>query len=244
MFLVFYQSQFEDPFMKTLFAMFTFCLALVTFAVAEDTAPKAHPDTTGWMTLFTGDLADADYNKGVWSINKDGELTATKDEAIWTKTQYERFTLDLEFKTDANANSGVLVYCTDKKNWIPNAIEIQILDDFGSKWKKADPTWRCAAIFGCLAAKKATVKKPGQWNHMTVVCNGKNITVSLNGEVVTELDMLKWTSATTNPDGSKIPDWLSKKPMSQRPTKGYIGLQGKHAGASIFFRNVKIKTAE
>jgi hypothetical protein len=32
--------------------------------------------------------------------------------------------------------------------------------------------------------------------------------------------------------------------MAELPTKGRIGLQGKHAGAPIYFRNVKIKAAE
>jgi len=69
------------------------------------------------------------------------------------------------------------------------------------------------------------------------------ISVVLNGQLVTDIDMKKWTSATKNPDGSEIPAWLSK-PMAELPTKGRIGLQGKHAGAPIYFRNVKIKAAE
>jgi hypothetical protein len=75
---------------------------------------------------------------------------------------------------------------------------------------------------------------------MTITCKGKMIYVMLNGELVTEMDMSKWTSAKTNPDGSEIPSWLST-PFAELPTKGRIGLQGKHAGAPIFFRNVKIK---
>lgn len=66
------------------------------------------------------------------------------------------------------------------------------------------------------------------------------ITVVLNGEKVTEMDMLKWTSAKTNPDGSEIPTWLSN-PLAGLQTRGRIGLQGKHAGAPIYFRNIKIK---
>lgn len=62
----------------------------------------------------------------------------------------------------------------------------------------------------------------------------------LNGELVTELDMALWTSAETNPDGSEIPSWLSK-PLAELPTFGHIGFQGKHAGAPIYFRNIKIK---
>lgn len=62
----------------------------------------------------------------------------------------------------------------------------------------------------------------------------------LNGEMVNKMDMSLWTSAKTNPDGSKIPDWLNK-PLADVPLKGHIGLQGKHAGAPIYFRNIKIK---
>jgi hypothetical protein len=62
----------------------------------------------------------------------------------------------------------------------------------------------------------------------------------LNGEMVTEMNMNLWTSAEKNPDGSEIPSWLST-PFSELPTKGYIGFQGKHGDAQIYFRNIKIK---
>jgi hypothetical protein len=54
------------------------------------------------------------------------------------------------------------------------------------------------------------------------------------------MNMSLWTSAKTNPDGSEIPSWLST-PFAQLATNGRIGLQGKHAGAPIYFRNMKIK---
>ena len=65
----------------------------------------------------------------------------------------------------------------------------------------------------------------------------------LNGELVNELDMAAYTSAETNPDGSEIPAWLST-PLAELPTVGRIGFQGKHAGAPIWFRNMKIKVLE
>lgn len=66
------------------------------------------------------------------------------------------------------------------------------------------------------------------------------IYVMLNGKQVAEMDMSLWTSAETNPDGSEIPSWLST-PFSELATKGAVGLQGKHAGAPIYFRKLKIK---
>lgn len=186
-------------------------------------------NASAWETLFAGDLSDAIAPKGVWSVEY-GVLTASKDECIWTKKEYENFTINLEFKTADGTNSGVIVYCSDVKNWIPNSVEIQIADDFAKKWADSSKTWQCAAIFGRLAPKKSAVKKPGEWNQMTIVCEGQKISVTLNGELVTEMDMAKWTLAKKNPDGSDIPPWLSK-PAAELPTKGHIGLQGKHAGA-------------
>ena len=170
----------------------------------------------------------------------DGVLTASEDQAIWTARDYENFTLDLEFQTAPGTNSGVIVYASDIANWIPNSVEVQIADDFAEEWAKAPATWHCGAVFGHLAPAKSVVKKPGEWNRTTITCLGQKITVILNGERVAEMDMSRWTSARTNPDGSEIPAWMSR-PFAELATKGRIGLQGKHAGAPIFFRNIKIK---
>ncbi|HPO17193.1 MAG TPA: DUF1080 domain-containing protein [Candidatus Hydrogenedentes bacterium] len=213
-------------------------LAISLSAPAAD-APLTHPDTTGWKELFAPDLSNAIKPDGVWSVS-DGELTANKDEAIWTKDEYENFILDLEFKNAEETNSGVIVYCSNFKDWIPNAVEIQIADDFAKKWAESPKSWQCGAIFGHLPASKSMVKKPGEWNHYTIKCVGPKIDVVLNGEHVTSMDMSKWTSAKTNPDGTEIPSWLSK-PKSTLPTKGKIGFQGKHGNAPIWFRNIKIK---
>lgn len=228
--------------MKKYFVAFlVVCLVLPVMVSAQERGANrpAHPDSSEWESLFKADLSNAIFKEGVWTCT-DGVMTASEDEAIWSDKDYENFVLDLEFKTAEGTNSGVIVYCSDMKNWIPNSVEIQIADDFADQWAKSPKTWQCAAIFGHLPASKSMVKKPGEWNKMTVVCRGQRIRVALNGERVTDMDMSKWTSAKTNPDGSEIPEWLST-PFAELPTKGRIGLQGKHAGAPIYFRNVKIR---
>ena len=200
---------------------------------------RVHPNVTNWPELFKPDLSNAVFTEGIWTV-EDGVLTASKDEAIWTKRDYDNFVLDLEFKTASGTNSGVVVYCSDMENWIPNSVEIQIADDFAEKWAKSPKTWQCGAIFGHLAPSKSMVKKPGQWNRFTITCMDQKIGIALNGQRVASMDMSLWTSAKTNPDGSEIPPWLNK-PLSKHPTKGRIGLQGKHAGAPIWFRNIKIR---
>lgn len=218
------------------------CLACVSAgctAGAGKHSVTTHPDSSDWSPLFVADLSNADYPKGIWTVD-DGVLTASKDQSIWTQQDYENFVLDLEFKTGPNANSGVIVYSVDTKNWIPGSIEIQILDDLGDKWAKIKANGRSGAIYGHVAPSKSVSKPAGEWNRMTITCVGPQIDVVLNGEHITAMDMTQFTSATVNPDGTPIPKWLTK-PVASLPTKGKIGLQGKHGGAAIWFRNIKIK---
>jgi len=198
-----------------------------------------HPKTNGWDDLFNEELSDADFSPGIWTSDN-GVISADEDKMIFSKVEYENFVLDLEFKMDSGANSGVVVYCTDKKNWIPHSIEIQISDNTYEKFDIWPANWRCGSVFGHLAPSEKVEGKPGEWTHMTIACKGQMIYVVLNGRPVITMDMAKWTIATINPDGSEIPSWLST-PLSDLETHGYIGLQGKHAGAKTYFRNLKIK---
>ncbi len=202
--------------------------------------PLKHPESTeGWESLFAPDLSNAVYPAGVWSF-KDGELTATEDQAIWTKADFGDCVIDLEFKNAEAANSGVFLFCSDMEKWVTSCIEVQILDDYADKWKDVAPNWKCGGIFGRLAASKQAVKKAGEWNRYTIRCAGKQVDVVLNGEHVASMDMSKWTEIGKNPDGSEAPEWLGG-PISAMAAKGKIGLQGKHAGAPIWFRNMKVK---
>ena len=191
--------------------------------------------------LFAADLSNADFDESVWSVDDKGVLSATEDKMIWTEREYENFELTLEFKNESCTNSGVIIYCPNKRRWVTDAVEIQIADDYCDKWTDWHPNWRCGAIFGHLAPSQHNlVKKPNEWNKMKIIAKGKNIVVELNGKKVCEMDMNLWTSGTVNPDGSEIPEWMPK-PYAELATKGYIGLQGKHGEATIYFRNIKIK---
>ncbi|MEK7726849.1 MAG: DUF1080 domain-containing protein [candidate division KSB1 bacterium] len=226
--------------MKRIFASLVLVVLLLNQLYAQ-TAAQTHSDTSAssWADLFKPDLSDAIKPQSVWTF-ENGVLTASEDQCIWSAKQYEDFILELEFKTAPGTNSGVIVHASNIEDWIPNSVEVQIADDYHEQWAKSPATWQCGAIFGHLAASKRMVKKAGEWNRYTITCVGKKISVVLNGALVTEMEMSKWTSAKTNPDGSEIPSWLSK-PVAELPLRGHLGFQGKHAGAPIWFRNIRIK---
>lgn len=189
--------------------------------------------------LFGDDYSLAAYEEGSWVVKED-LLVALEDKVVWAPDTYENFQLEFEFMNEEGTNSGIIVYCTDRENWIPNSVEIQIADDYG-KWESERKDYQCGAIFGHLPAnEQKVVKLPGEWNKMKVTCKGQLIEVELNGKKVTTMDMSEWTSGTTNPDGSEIPSWLPT-PFADLPTKGAIGFQGKHGDSSVTFRNVRIR---
>ena len=204
-------------------------------------APDGHPDTDGdeWTDLFAPDLTDAVGPKGIWSV-QEGILTASEDEILWTGAVYGDADIDLEFMMGPAANSGVFVYGSHLVDWVENSVEIQILDNGADEWLEVPANWKAGSIFGHVAAGKETVKPDGQWNRMTIRTQGRDIWVVLNGELVTHMNMDEWTSGTTNPDGSAIPDWLAV-PKAKLPSYGHIGLQGKHGDAPIYFRNLRVR---
>jgi hypothetical protein len=203
-------------------------LALVTTGLAEDFRP-----------LFAEDLSNADFPAGVWKRDAAGVLSATEDEILWSRADYQDFILRLEFKNAEGTNSGVFVHASNPAAWVTDSVEIQIADDFAERWAAKDRSWQCGAFFGHQGAHVRAVKKPGEWNRMVIVCSGPMITVHLNGQRVNTIDLRDFTSAQTNPDGSDVPPWLSKPPATL-PRKGRIGFQGKHGGAPIALRRIEI----
>src|SRR5665213_1655842 len=75
---------------------------------AQDTA-YINPDTSGsgWVTMFNTDLSNAIFPADVW-IDSSSIITATKDEAMWSKDEYHNFVLDLDFMNANGTNSGVM----------------------------------------------------------------------------------------------------------------------------------------
>lgn len=196
-------------------------------------------DNEGWTDLFNKDLSNAIYPAGVWSVTEDGVFKATKDEIIFSKNDYENFEIELEFKIEPKSNSGIVIYCTDTKDWIPNSVEVQIADSSCESFSK--PTWTCGSIFGHVPSEFDTKLPFGVWHKMRVRCEGQNIDAWLNGKHVSHMDMSKWTDNKVGPDGTVILPWLTKQKKCDMPTKGKVGLQGKHGGAATDFRNIKIR---
>lgn len=193
--------------------------------------PAAEP-----LVLFDGtDLSHWTMDKpGAW-VARDGELQPAESGAggyLWTKEAYGDFVLSLEFKMSEDCNSGVF-FRTDPKNPVQGGFEIQIMDTAAKpEMGKHD----CGALYDALAPSVNAARPAGEWNRMTITCQGPRLTVVLNGKTVVEADIDRWSTAQRNPDGS--PNKF-KAALKDLPRRGQVGLQ--YHGHPVWFRGITIE---
>ena len=155
---------------------------------------------------------------------------------IWTEKSYGDFILQLEYKISRLCNSGVF-FRTDPKNPVQGGFEIQILDSkvmelLGpGREKHAN-----GALYDAVAPSSDPAKPVGKWNRMRIRAKGDSVRIWINGTLVAEADLSKWTTPEMNPDGSKN---KFKTALSKLPKTGHIGLQDH--GHNVWFKNIYVK---
>jgi len=207
------------------------CAAEVVTPPGADLLAKAQ-DAAGFTPLLKENLENATMEPGGWAF-EDGVLTAKGKGDLWTKERYGDFVLELDYKCDAETNSGVFVRCADMADWLNTAIEVQVLQPNDAY---PNDKWHCAGIFDCLAPSKQMVKQPGEWNHFTIIAKGNMLWVQHNGEWVISMDLDRWAQPHKNPDGTKNKFKYAYKDLKR---EGHIGLQ--YHGHPVWFRNLRIK---
>ncbi len=181
----------------------------------------------GFHLLFNGkDLTgfvEVQGRPGAFTV-EEGVLCGTREglKAYWLSTdkKYGDFELRLEYMLTPGGNSGIFIRVPHHRPRTSLVgMEIQLLDDGA---KTGTPTSKdTGAIYRVQGATKFVSKPAGEWNQLTIRCDGDKIQVSLNGELINDFDM------TSNAE------------TKNRPREGYIGLSA-HTDV-VKFRNVRIK---
>jgi hypothetical protein len=211
------------------------CIPMLSVAVLSLNAADPKKDD-GFKVLFDGKDLSAfmsaqgkEPGKG-WVIEENTLVRKTAGGDIWTKERFGNFILELEFKT--TGNSGVFIRTDKPTNNVQTGIEIQVD-------KPANPgKHSVGAFYDCVAPKKDVTKKD-DWNKMVVTASNNLLSVTMNGELVNEIDLDKWTEANKNPDGSKNKFSTALKDFKR---EGHIGFQDH--GAVVMYRNVRVKSMD
>ena len=189
-----------------------FVSLIALFVVTCHAAIAAAQD---WQPLFNGkDLSDwKPVGEGDNWIAKDGELRCTGKPGahrIRTEKEYANFELRLEFKIEENGNSGVFLRAPEAgAPWV-EGLEVQLLDDYGPKWKNLSPEQFTASIYAVAAPSKRATKPAGQWRAMRISCVDRQIKVWVNEQQVVDVDL------DTQLDKAKKVPGIKRK-------SGYIG---------------------
>jgi HEAT repeat protein len=151
---------------------------------------KLPTDSDGFVKLFNGtDLTGWCGATDVYKVNNGViELPAGQRGNLFTARQYGDFVLQFEFKIEAGGNNGVGIRSPLSGDAAYQGMEIQILDNNDPKYKDLKEWQRHGSVYG-IAAAKPTQLKIGDWNQEEIVVNGRNVKVTVNGEVINDVNL-------------------------------------------------------
>jgi hypothetical protein len=189
-------------------------------------------DLTGWVYGTTGTGQQRKIGKG-YQVKQDGDTpvvycTPTDGGFLFTEKEYPNFVLRFEFKLTPNANNGIGIRAPIEGNSAYQGMEIQVLDDSGSKYTKLRPAQYHGSIYDVVACIRGHQKPVGEWNTEEITADGRHIKVVLNGVTIVDANL----------DDVKDEKTLRKHP-GLKNTTGHIGFLGH--GAEVAFRNLRVK---
>ena len=219
--------------------MKTSALLIVVAVIAAAWTAHGQPAEQGFTPLFNGkDLTGWVYGRRGEKENKTGKgyqvengvLFSTPEDGgnLYTEKEYADFVLQFDFRLTENANNGIGIRTPLSGDAAYAGIEIQVLDDSGTKYQTLRPAQYHGSVYDVFPAKRGHQKPVGEWNSEEITARGRRITVVLNGTTIVDANL----------DDVKNEAVLQKHPGLAN-TKGHIGLLGH--GTRVEFRNIRIK---
>jgi hypothetical protein len=220
------------------FGLLVFCCA---HAQAADNQLTPQEKADGWVLLFDGRSLDGWMTSSGTPSRvpvEEGSINPHRSGGYMMihKQKWGNFILALDFKLSKGCNSGIFVRTfplspRPGKDVGFNGIEVA-LDDTAPSAGYHDT----GAIYDLVKPTRNAMKPAGEWNHAVITCDRNLITVEINGEKVTRMDLDQFTQPYRRPDGSEHKFDIA---YARAPRWGYIGLQDH--GSPCWYKNIKLK---
>lgn len=189
----------------------------------------------GFVSLFDGKTLDGWIGKYKGIKAKDGMILVEKScrGALVTEKEYGDFVFRFDFRLHPGTNNGLLIRGPKDKYPPRDGLELQILDNSAKKYAKLKEYQYHGSLYFVAPAKRGFQKKVGEWNTQEVSCIGSKLKVTLNDNVILDVDMSKFDPNNT----------ISKQSVpALRNPQGHIGFLCHND--PIEFRNLRIKEIE
>jgi hypothetical protein len=210
---------------------------LIVSAALIGSSARSAPPETGFTSLFNGHDLSGWTGDTVGYRVIDHAICVQPPRAgqagpgfLYTDDSYANFELRFEFQLSPGANNGLAIRAPGTGNPAYAAMELQILDNTHPQYAALKPWQYHGSIYGVAEARRGFLKPTGHWNDETVICDGRRITVILNGHVLVDVD-LDEVSRDGTIDGKKHPG-LAR-------ASGLIGFCGH--GSEVAFRAIRIR---
>ena len=232
-------------------------------------------DKDGYIVLFDGKTLNGWRGYGMdkapksWTV-QDGAITlkgsgtgeghaADGGDLIFAH-KFQNLTLELEYKVDKGANSGIFYLAQEvmgkvngEYEYLPiwqSSSEYQVLDNANHPDAQLgeDGNRQSASLYDMVPAKPQNAKPYGEWNTAKIMVYKGTVIHGQNGKNVVEYHLWtpKWTEmlqASKFKKGGDFPyafDLLNN--MGGEKHEGYIGLQDH--GDNVQYRNIRIKVMD
>ena len=228
-------------------------LAAVLFLAAQAVvlaAGQKSKEEEGFVPLFPQDGVVKNWLVRSWSdvnkpadpqtswVVKDGILHGGEPRGSWllSKQEYGDFILKFDFKLGPTGNSGCALRAPLFGDPAFDGLELQMADyRYNTAAKDSELT---GGIYRAIAPRKQ-VYKPTQWNSYEITLKGAHLNVTLNGEVIQDLNLEEQNQKVLRHNGQPCP------PVKDRPRRGHIGFQELSRGAEhALIRNARIKVLD
>jgi hypothetical protein len=195
---------------------------------SKDGPPK------GWLVREWNDVSKVAPEGTEWTVN-DGVLQPGKRRGTWlmSEKEYTDFILEFEIKLTERGNSGVALRAPLKGDPAFDGMELQFADlRYNTKAKDSELT---GGIYRAIAPSKQ-VYRPTEWNKCRIELKGTHLKVTLNSEMIQNIDLTKFDQPVKRHDGTDA------APVKDRPRTGHIGFQHlSRENEPVFIREVRMK---
>jgi hypothetical protein len=212
-------------------AAFTLLCAMATTigqsASAQGQSPK--PDKDGFISLFDGKTLDgwrASDKPGTFSVENGAIVVFGPRSHLYYvgpvgNHNFKNFEWKADVMTTKGSNSGMYFHTEwQETGWPAKGYEVQVNSSHTD-------TIRTSSLYNIKNVTDSP-SKDDEWFTQTVIVQGKNVTIKVNGKVMVEY---------TEPDNVERPADMAGRKLSS----GTFALQGHDPKSKVFYKNIMVK---
>jgi hypothetical protein len=164
---------------------------------------------------------------------KDGTLVCREGAVgnLLSKQEFSDFDLRFEFLLSPDANNGLAIRAPLEGDAAYMGMELQIIDNNTKKYGDLLDYQYHGSLYGIAPAQRGHLKPTGEWNEEEVHCEGRNITVTLNGAEILDVNLDEVAPNGVTIDHKEHPGLTRKS--------GRVGFLSH--GDRVSFRNIEIR---